>query len=1773
MSIVLSIHSQKGFREVTLPERGQNELRVLIRKELFDLNEDASLLLEKVEKRDHSGYVWELEAVGGHLRMNGRPYKRATISVGMQMEAEFRGRKIAVLISEQKNPFTAYRKYALAGKKEITVGWNAENMIQYQDLPTKEHYVSGNHCSLVVKNGAWELHDSSKNGTYVNFKRVYGTTVLQYGDSIRVMRLNLIFLGNMLAVNECEGLTVNMSPVESGPQLEALASRPGAGASAKKILFHRSPRNLRKLHTDPIEIEAPPPPQAIDQQPALLQIGPSLTMAIPMVLGSALSVLGNNSGSSMTMYAGMIVALASAVIGAVWAMAGIRYAGKTRRQAENRRFESYSEYLIRMRDKIEALYKENAKSMRDCSLSADECCALDGHSPLLWNRNESYDDFLAVRLGMGDLPFQAPIQVPKERFTLINDTLADKPRQLQENFSILKDVPVSVDLLKNRLVGVAGGENRKASIAIAQAMIAQIAAANCYTDVKIAIICDEKSDIDRDAWNFAMWLPHVWSGDKKIRYMATNRAERGDVFYALTQILRNRNEEDERNRSLKPRIVLFVSDPTLLDGEAIAHYVFDRENDLGLSTVLLTGKPEELPNACECVIEYDAKFQGIYDTRNGQAYGTTVKFDRVSVDRLWNFSKGLGRVEVVDSEQEGEIPNSLTFFDMFGVSNPEELQAATRWQKSDVTKSMRALVGFRSGNAPCYLDINEKYHGPHGLVAGTTGSGKSETLQTYILSLAVNYSPEDIGFFIIDYKGGGMANLFDNLPHMIGSISNLSGNQVKRAMVSIQSENRRRQRIFTEYGGNNINGYTALYKSGDAAEPVPHLFIIIDEFAELKREEPEFMKELISVAQVGRSLGVHMILSTQRPSGTVDENIWANSKFRLCLRVQDRQDSMDMLHRVEAAYLTQAGRCYLQVGNDEIFELFQSGWSGASYDKELGSGSLLVAQMLSMTGKVDLAGNRAKAKRKETMKIHWLGQLIDLLEAVEADTGVNVRDAGFDFMEQPDFREAFYQKLHAVQPEFEESPFNNARLQDFIELYRETDGKPGDRVQNIMEQEADGSRRLPEVKSKTQLEVVVDYLREVTQEQGTKKIRKLWLPVLPENLYLDSMADFRESAFDGETWPKKPNKFRLKAVIGMADDPANQAQFPISLDFAQGGHHLLVGTVSTGKSTFAQSVVYSLISTYSPDLLNVYCLDFSAKMLSVLSDAPHVGGYLDEEDVETDALSKFFNMMTRILDERKARYSGTSFADVMNHNGWKDPAILIVIDNYGNFHEKTEDRYEAEVTRLVKEGNAYGVYLLVTAGGISMQDISSRMAENFRTALTLEMPDPFAYGEILHIMRPDVLPEARVKGRGLIFHGERLLEFQTALAAPTKDGRVGVEDAPSEQNPPVEAPERNDRVKAAVKAMRNAWKGAVARGIPKIPEKPNHADFAALEDYRTALENRALLPVGYNFDDAGVYSLNLAKNFAWLVSGTRGSGKSTFLRNVMLSCEERGEEIHIIELQSLQFQRMAEEHGWKRYADAASIAEFMLWLAEECIRRDSIKAECRARNASDEELFEAAQANPRINLFIMTPLALAEHLSKLDDAGTPPAEEGAAAESAEAAEGATEMTTEGATEATAEAAAENAFVAIDAAGDSGTAENATETPESDSGMTEAAPESVTETTEAAPKLAMPIPAQLQWLSVICERGVGYNLGIYVEVSDKDLDNNLQGVGIPWFTNLADYRSGIRFGGMLNKQHDLLPFENVGFRDAGYQSSVRPGVGFLPTDRADEKKTRLVIPMV
>ncbi|MBQ9349133.1 MAG: FHA domain-containing protein, partial [Oscillibacter sp.] len=161
MSIVLSIYSQKGFREVALPERGQSELEVVIRREVFGLDKDLTLALEK------RGEGWTLSPGGGTLLLNGKRQKSADIIGGMQLELDLGGRRITVISFERTNPFTAYRKYGLAGLQQIRIGWNENNDICYQDHPEEgQHYVSGSHCVLSLKNGRWELRDTSTNGTY-----------------------------------------------------------------------------------------------------------------------------------------------------------------------------------------------------------------------------------------------------------------------------------------------------------------------------------------------------------------------------------------------------------------------------------------------------------------------------------------------------------------------------------------------------------------------------------------------------------------------------------------------------------------------------------------------------------------------------------------------------------------------------------------------------------------------------------------------------------------------------------------------------------------------------------------------------------------------------------------------------------------------------------------------------------------------------------------------------------------------------------------------------------------------------------------------------------------------------------------------------------------------------------------------------------------------------------------------------------------------------------------------------------------------------------------------------------------------------------------------------------------------------------------------------------------------------------------------------------------------------------------------------------------------
>lgn len=1543
MSFVLSVYGDRAFKKILLPAVNNADYKVILYKDIFELEADISLLLEIVD------YKWRFKPNNRFTLIKAEEnYFGNTLRNNDVLQLRTReGERLSILIYEIKNPFEVFKKYSLKNLKKVTIGQGKENHIQYDYMGL----ISKNHAVFETSERGWVIQDFSTNGIFVNGAKVFGEYKLNFGDSVQIFGLQIIFLENILAIGQAFSKIIIDHEVLyelNGNRLETFSKKYDEEIPEKNY-FHRTPRNIEKVDTEAIEIEGPPSPVRSRKQSMLMSVGPAFSMAVPMILGGSLSILGSNT-SSLFMYAGMATAVSSALIGSVWAAANVKTAKKEALKDEEERKNAYVNYLKKTMACVKEKYDKNTNILNIRYPSVKICTEYGCHSAALWNRNHHHEDFLFHRIGLGRMPFQAPIFIPKDQFRVQKDELALKPKDIKAAYETLKDIPVGVDFLKHSLIGIVGGKNKKGALEVARDLLIQIAANNCYTDVKTVIVYNKENSYEEEYLRCARWLPHVWSEDKKTRYTADTMSAATNIFYELAKIFRKRDEQSSEDEKciLKPYYILFVADSSYLEGEVISKYIFANKKKYGLSTVFLTESYEELPNACEYIIQNNEEFQGYFNVTDNVSDRVPVNIDKIEQKEFEMFTRRLSNIEVNEVERGGEIPNTLSFFEMMGIQELAQLNVLTRWKKNRTYDSMKAIVGQKSGGIPCYLDIHEKYHGPHGLVAGTTGSGKSETLQTYILSLAINYSPDDVGFFVIDYKGGGMANLFSNLPHTIGQISNLSGNQVHRAMVSIKSENRRRQVIFNENGVNNINNYTRLYKNNEASVPIPHLFIIIDEFAELKREEPDFMRELISVAQVGRSLGVHLILATQKPSGTVDDNIWSNTKFRLCLRVQDRQDSVDMLHKPDAAYITQAGRCYLQVGNDEIYELFQSGWSGAIYDENAGNFRTEIARMYSCEGKAALVGNRMKTRQKEEKKKNWILTIVNsIYQLINGDESYLYQIQN-DVLSLNTFMERVFEKIENEKLDYPRNEYNMRRMEELLQLYAQACRNellyPETITDYIINQATVQGKKIPEIKEKTQLDAIVEYLSILAEKSGYTNQFKLWMPVLPEKLYLSELKGYKQNSFDKENWPQYKGKWKLEAYMGMIDDPVNQAQIPLIINLSEGGHHAICGTVVTGKSTFLQTFIYSMTHSYSPDYINFYLLDFSSHMLGAFENLAHIGGILYENDLEK--LGKFFNLMDEIMKERKELLRGGNYEQYVNAHGVVIPAIVIVIDQFSNFQEKTGGIYGDALIQLSRNGAGYGIYLVITSAGFGINEIPNRIGDNIRTVLCLEMSDKFQYSDVLHMLHIEVYPESGIKGRGLINHNGNILEFQTALSVQAKDDYL-----------------RTQKIVEECEIMNSRWKGRKARSIPNIPESPILSQFLELESVQKNINDPYHLPLGYNQENASVYSIDLRKIFCWIVQGKAKTGKTNVLRILMQMALRKGGNVAVTDFSGM-LKSFSQKAGVRVLDNFEDVIKYWTELLPVIQKRNMIKKDAVENEMDEKEIYKIMSKEESYYFFV-----------------------------------------------------------------------------------------------------------------------------------------------------------------------------------------------------------------
>ena len=732
-------------------------------------------------------------------------------------------------------------------------------------------------------------------GVYHNGKKAANNEVVKNGDFISVANFSFYFKNGTLrtqAVNEVgiNGLTyVDCADRNSFPR------------------FNRSTRIKLVVNDEKIPVLDPPAKPQKPKNNLLMRMLPSLGM-----LGA--SFVMASMGGSMIIFSAI-----SGGMAIVTSIIGVIQNKKYFKKNSEERIEKYRNYIQNKRIEIENYRQKELQVLDEIYISQEQETGLfNSFSPALFDRSSDDEDFLTVRFGIGDVVSKREIDYKKQEKLEFEDDLQELPEKICGEYKYIHNAPIVCNLKEINAIGIVGPE--KFRFEILKNMVVDLCARQYHSDVKMVFVAKK----EHKAWiHWLRMLPQVYNSSVGARNIVCDDDSKNLIF----EYLYNEFTSREQSKTYDTNIVLFFYDEYGFKSHPISKFL-DKAKDLGATFVFFGDEKKDIAMGCDYIV--DIKSENTAELINTADRNDTSKFTYTAVpnDRAMAIVNTMAPVYTDEISLEGTLTKNITLFELLHIMSADDMELAERWSNSQVFKSMAAPIGVsKSGGVS--LDLHDKAHGPHGLVAGTTGSGKSELLQTYILSMATLYHPYEVAFVIIDFKGGGMVNQFRELPHLLGAITNIDGKEIDRSLKSIKAELQKRQRLFAEADVNHIDKYIKKYKAGEVKIPLPHLIIIVDEFAELKAEQPEFMKELISAARIGRSLGVHLILATQKPSGQVNEQIWSNSRFKLCLKVQSQEDSNEVLKSPLAAEIKEAGRAYLQVGNNEIFELFQSAYSGA----------------------------------------------------------------------------------------------------------------------------------------------------------------------------------------------------------------------------------------------------------------------------------------------------------------------------------------------------------------------------------------------------------------------------------------------------------------------------------------------------------------------------------------------------------------------------------------------------------------------------------------------------------------------------------------------------------------------------------------------------------------------------------------------------------------------------------------------------------------------------
>ncbi len=845
-------------------------------------------------------------------------------------------------------------------KSEFTVGSDNTNSICYFNGFTQplEYRV---YCN---ESGQWEI-EAKTTSVYVNDKLVTGVKKLYSGDYIFCFGLKIICLGKQFIISGPDNVSItdNVFVSVAVPELGNIEYPYELSDDTplfdRKAYFSKAPRFDFETKTEKFYIDPPPKEEEEKEKSLLLTLGPQLTMLSMSMITVSNTIIDFINGEidfvKLIPALVMLFAMGAGVL--LWPNITRAIERKDRKRQSIKRYKKYKEYLNKKNNAIKLIKENQRQILIDKNPKLTDCkLIIDNKKSLLWERNIDDEDFLSVSLGTGTVQSKIDIEIPEEHFSIDDeDKLVTIKDTILKEAKYIHEVPYPFSFVDNYISAVVGDKHLTGKML--DNIFLQIMTFQSYSDLKIIVFTSEEN---ASRWEYLKILPHCWNNEHSIRYFATSVEEFNEITTEIDTNFdaRKNNEEDAKEdddgseltdkkdspyKNYKPYYLIFTDNIDGIRNVSLIKKILNYRKNLGFSIIMENDRINSLPDQTSSFISVNEGTSGLFTNTLNVDDNNEFKADFTSDVDLYACAQKLANIPLILEKGKYELPKSLTFLQMFNVGRIEQLNSLERWKNNNPVNSLSVPIGIDQNGETFKMDIHEKVYGPHGLVAGTTGSGKSEWIVTYILSLAVNFSPDEVQFVLVDYKGGGLAMSFENkelgikLPHLAGTITNLDKSAINRSIASLESELKRRQSIFNDAreklkeGQMDIYKYQQHYRKGLVDKPMSHLLIICDEFAELKQQQPEFMEQLISTSRIGRSLGVHLILATQKPSGVVNDQIWSNSRFKVCLRVQDKTDSNEILKKPDAAYLKQAGAFYLEVGNDEYYNLGQSAWAGAKY--------------------------------------------------------------------------------------------------------------------------------------------------------------------------------------------------------------------------------------------------------------------------------------------------------------------------------------------------------------------------------------------------------------------------------------------------------------------------------------------------------------------------------------------------------------------------------------------------------------------------------------------------------------------------------------------------------------------------------------------------------------------------------------------------------------------------------------------------------------------------